>query len=96
MVFKAAEKAGYLDPKKVLVEHVPFGLVLGTDGKKFRTRSGETEKLIDLLTTATEKADQILLEKNPELPESERKQLAQTLGIGAIKYADLSCNRTGD
>ena len=96
MVFKAAEKAGYLDPKKVLVEHVPFGLVLGTDGKKFRTRSGETERLIDLLTTAIEKADQILLEKNPDFLESERKQLAHTLGIGAIKYADLSCNRTGD
>lgn len=103
MVFKAAEKVGYLNSEKVLVEHVPFGLVLGLDGKKFRTRSGETERLIDLLTTAIEKADQILLEKNPDLyvpagsiSETERKQLAKTLGIGAIKYADLSCNRTGD
>lgn len=49
MIFKAAEKAGYLDPKKVRTEHVPFGLVLGEDGKKFRTRSGSTERLMDLL-----------------------------------------------
>ena len=48
MIFKAARIAGYLDPKKVEFDHVPFGLVLGTDGKKFRTRSGDTERLIDL------------------------------------------------
>ncbi|MBA2369296.1 MAG: arginine--tRNA ligase [Candidatus Protochlamydia sp.] len=96
MIFQAAEKAGYLDPKKVRVDHVPFGLVLGLDGKKFRTRSGETEKLIDLLQAAIDQADKILTEKNPEMKNEERKVLAKALGIGAVKYADLSCNRTGD
>lgn len=96
MVFKAGEKAGYFDPTKVLVEHVPFGLVLGPDGKKFRTRSGETEKLIDLLLTAIEKAKQILMEKNPDLNPNERDTLAKALGIGAVKYADLSSHRTSD
>lgn len=96
MVFKAAEKAGYLDPKHVRVDHVPFGLVLGPDGKKFRTRSGETERLIDLLQTAINEAEKILLERNPEMEAKERKELAHALGIGAIKYADLSCHRIGD
>jgi arginyl-tRNA synthetase len=96
MIFKAAEKAGYLDPQKVRVDHVPFGLVLGLDGKKFKTRSGDTEKLIDLLEAAIDQADALLLEKNPEMQEGERKTLARSLGIGAVKYADLSCNRTGD
>jgi len=96
MIFKVAEMAGYLDPKKVKVDHVPFGLVLGPDGKKFKTRSGDTEKLIDLLTTAIDHADKILQERSPELSEKERHHLAHALGIGAIKYADLSCNRTGD
>ncbi len=96
MVFKGAEIAGYLDRNKITVEHVPFGLVLGQDGKKFRTRSGETERLIDLLNTAIEKADEILKERDPSLSEKERKERAHILGISAIKYADLSCHRTGD
>ncbi|MEI8365746.1 MAG: arginine--tRNA ligase [Parachlamydiaceae bacterium] len=96
MVFAAAEKAGYLDPKKVRVDHVPFGLVLGNDGKKFRTRSGDTERLADLLYTAIEQANAILIERSPETSEDERKSLAKALGIGAIKYADLSCHRVGD
>lgn len=96
MVFKAAEQAGYYDPQKVRVQHVPFGLVLGADGKKFRTRSGDTERLVDLLQAAVDQADTILKERGSELPESERVQLAKALGIGAIKYADLSCNRTSD
>lgn len=96
MVIKAAEKAGYLDPTKVRIDHVTFGLVLGADGKKFRTRSGDTEKLIDLLTTAENEAEKILLERNPEMDPSERKQLADTIGINAVKYADLSCNRVHD
>jgi arginyl-tRNA synthetase len=96
MVFKAAEKAGYWDPKKVRVVHVPFGLVLGLDGKRFRTRSGETERLIDLLNTAIVEANKILLEKAPDMMPKEREQVAKALGIGAVKYADLSCHRTGD
>ncbi|MDB6081658.1 MAG: argS [Chlamydiia bacterium] len=96
MLFKAAEKAKYLDRAKVRVDHVPFGLVLGDDGKKFRTRSGETEKLIDLLNTAINKAEEVLKERNPDWSAEERKKVAHALGIGAVKYADLSCNRTSD
>lgn len=96
MIFKAAELAGYLDPKKVRVEHVPFGLVLGPDGKKFRTRAGETERLIDLLYAAEDEAAKILLEKAPDMNEEDRNAISKALGIGAIKYADLACNRTGD
>jgi arginyl-tRNA synthetase len=96
MIFKAAEKAGYLDPKKIRVDHVPFGLVLGTDGKKFRTRSGETERLMDLLETAIKQADKILQERSPEMEADKRERLAQALGIGAIKYADLSNHRLSD
>lgn len=96
MVYAAAIKAGYLDPKKVRFDHVPFGLVLGTDGKKFKTRSGETEKLIDLITTAIDKANEMMKERNPDLPEAERQVIGKALGIGAIKYADLSSHRTSD
>jgi arginyl-tRNA synthetase len=96
MIFKAAEKAGYRDPSQVRVDHVPFGLVLGPDGKKFRTRAGETERLIDLLQAAIDYADKILQERNPEMEEGERQRLAHALGIGAIKYADLSNHRMSD
>lgn len=96
MIFKAAEKAGYLDPKKVQVDHVPFGVVLGSDGKKFRTRSGETERLIDLIENAIKQSYRILEERSPEMPESEKRSLAKALGIGAIKYADLSSHRVSD
>lgn len=96
MIFKAAVKAGYLDLNKTEVNHVPFGLVLGLDGKKFKTRSGDTEKLIDLIFAAIKQAETILREKNPEMETQELQKLARALGIGAIKYADLSCNRTGD
>lgn len=96
MIFKAAEKAGYLDPQKVKVDHVPFGLVLGADGKKFRTRAGDTERLIDLLIHAIQHAKTILMERNPNLSAGELDTLAHALGIGAVKYADLSCHRTSD
>jgi arginyl-tRNA synthetase len=96
MVFAAAEKIGWLDPKKVKVDHVGFGLVLGADGKKFKTRSGETEKLIDLLHEAIDKAKQIIQERMPHAPKEEVENLAYVLGIGAVKYADLSTHRTKD
>lgn len=102
MVFAAAKKAGYLDDKKVRAQHVPFGVVLGPDGKKFKTRSGETERLIDLLNTAVEKAEAILVERNqasdnanPMMPD-QIHHIAHVLGINAIKYADLSGNRIND
>lgn len=96
MVYSASEKAGYIDPKKCQFDHVPFGLVLGPDGKKFKTRSGETEKLIDLLEGAVAKAQELLKQRGSELTEQEQKELADILGINAIKYADLSCHRLKD
>ncbi len=94
MVFKAAEKAGWYDPAKTRIDHVGFGLVLGADGKKFKTRSGDTERLIDLLTEAVDRASAILKERGT--PAAELDHLARVIGIGAIKYADLSSHRTKD
>jgi arginyl-tRNA synthetase len=96
MVFQAAQKAGYVSSNKPQLDHVTFGLVLGTDGRKFRTREGDTERLIDLLTAAVDKAEEILTQRNPEMPPEERHALAKALGIGAIKYADLCTHRQGD
>jgi len=97
MVFAAARKAGYYDEQKVRINHVPFGLVLRADGKKFKTREGETEKLIDLLQSAVDKAKDILAQRDyPDLSKTELDIMAQTLGINAIKYADLANNRTSD
>ncbi len=96
MIFKAAEKAGYVDLQKVRVDHVPFGLVLGQDGKKFRTRSGDTERLMDLLEAAVDKALVILKERNPDWSESECQEVAQALGINAVKYSDLVSHRMSD
>ncbi|MEN9343774.1 MAG: arginyl-tRNA synthetase [Chlamydiota bacterium] len=96
MLFKAAEKAGYFDPSKVRIDHVPFGVVLGADGKKFKTRSGDTEKLIDLLHEAIDRAFVLAKERLPELCEKELRDIASVLGIDAVKYADLSCHRIKD
>lgn len=96
MIFKAAEKAGYLDPNKVRVDHVPFGVVLAPDGKKFKTRSGETEKLTDLLLEAVRHAKKIMQERLPDLSEKELDRVSQILGIDAVKYSDLSCHRIKD
>jgi arginyl-tRNA synthetase len=97
MVFAAARKAGYYDHKNVRVDHVPFGLVLRNDGKKFQTRSGETERLIDLLNSAVSKALEILEARNyADVTPDELAHMAQILGINAVKYADLACHRTGD
>jgi arginyl-tRNA synthetase len=96
LIRKTAEKAGYLDPKTVRFDHVPFGVVLGTDGKKFRTRSGEVERLVDLLTAAIERAKEILVEREHDMGDEEIDRLARILGIDAVKYADLSCNRISD
>jgi arginyl-tRNA synthetase len=94
MIFAAAKKAGWLD--KARAEHVAFGLVLGADGKKFKTRSGDTEKLIDLLVEAIDKARAIITERLPHMSEKEVEHLARVLGVGAVKYADLSSLRTKD
>ncbi len=80
----------------VRLAHVWFGTILGDDGKPFKTRSGDTIKLTDLLDEAEERAEKIVAEKNPDLPEAERKQIARIIGLGAVKYADLLPNRQSD
>ncbi len=94
MIFSAAEKAGWLGDVEAV--HVPFGMVLGEDRKKFKTRSGETVRLRDLLDEAVRRSRAIVDEKNPELDEVTRDQVARVVGIGAVKYADLSQNRISD
>ena len=96
MLFKAAKEAGYFDPEKVKLDHITFGLVLGADGKKFKTRSGKTEKLIDLLLTAIQHAKKLLAERMPDAPPKELDNLSRIIGIGAVKYADLSSVRHKD
>jgi len=76
--------------------HVWFGSILGEDGKPFKTRSGETIKLADLLDEAEERAFKVVSEKSPEMPESQRRDIARLVGIGAVKYADLLPNRQSD
>jgi arginyl-tRNA synthetase len=94
-VFTLARKAGFVRDE-VSLEHMPFGNMLGEDGKPFKTRTGGTVKLVDLLLEAEERAFTLVTEKNPELPEDERRTIAHTVGIGAVKYADLSKNRNSD
>ncbi|EXU76117.1 arginine--tRNA ligase [Erwinia mallotivora] len=88
-------KAGYV-PESVPLEHHAFGMMLGKDGKPFKTRAGGTIKLSDLLDEAVERATRLVSEKNPEMPADELKKLANIVGIGAVKYADLSKSRTTD
>ncbi|HAB3849847.1 TPA_asm: arginine--tRNA ligase [Salmonella enterica subsp. enterica serovar Typhimurium] len=88
-------KAGYV-PDSVPLEHHMFGMMLGKDGKPFKTRAGGTVKLADLLDEALERARRLVAEKNPDMPADELEKLANTVGIGAVKYADLSKNRTTD
>ena len=78
------------------LEHVWFGSILGPDGKPFKTRSGETVRLADLLDEAEERALAVVSEKNPDLPDTERLEIARVVGLGALKYADLSNNRQSD
>jgi arginyl-tRNA synthetase len=94
MVFSAAKLAGYV-PEGTSLEHVPFGLVQGEDGKKFATRSGDTVKLKDLLKEAVRIAGDDLRgrSENELLPDDVIGKVATIIGIGAVKYADLSMNR---
>jgi arginyl-tRNA synthetase len=95
MVFAVARMAGWL-PDRVRCEHVTFGNVLGPDRKMFKSRSGETVKLASLLEEATERADAALLERNTDLDELARTELAVQIARAAIKYADLSTDRHHD
>ena len=95
-VFQVADRAGWV-PAEASLEHVPFGLVQGDDGKKLKTRSGETVRLKDLLDEAVERAETDLRRRLAEEERSESdafiNEVATTVGLGAVKYADLSTNR---
>jgi arginyl-tRNA synthetase len=95
MVFATATAAGWL-VAPARAEHVGFGSVLGPDGKVLRSRAGGTVKLVTLLDEAVERAAAIIAEKNPDLDAEARAALAHAVGIGAVKYADLSTDRTKD
>lgn len=88
-------KAGFMKPEQSY-EHCPFGMMLGSDGKPFKTRSGGTVKLVELLDEAVERAAKLLAQRDTELSEDELNAVARKVGIGAVKYADLSKNRTTD
>jgi len=94
-MFAVSRKAGYA-PEGVQLEHVGFGVMLGEDNKPFKTRSGGTVKLADLLSEAVERAFALVSEKNPDLAEAARREIAEAVGVGAVKYADLSKNRNSD
>jgi len=95
MVFEAGRRAGWLDAG-AHAEHVSFGMVLGDDGKPFKTRSGETVRLVDLLDETEQRAYAVVSEKVSSLDEEARRRIARVVGIGAIKYADLSNDRVKD
>lgn len=88
-------KAGFMETTQTY-EHCPFGMMLGSDGKPFKTRTGGTVKLVELLDEAVERAGKLIAERDNDLSEEELAEVARKVGIGAVKYADLSKNRTTD
>ncbi|WP_064448822.1 arginine--tRNA ligase [Micromonospora sp. NBRC 110037] len=95
MVFAVGAQAGWL-AAPVRAEHVGFGSILGPDGRMLRSRAGGSVKLVGLLTEAVERATALARERNPELGEAEAAEVGRAVGIGAIKYADLSGDRHKD
>ncbi|MEV6810860.1 arginine--tRNA ligase [Micromonospora sp. NPDC051296] len=95
MVFDTARRAGWLPPTVPAV-HVAFGTVLGPDGRPFKTRVGDTVRLVDLLTEAVDRARDVVAAKNPDLAGAALTERARQVGIGAVKYADLATGRTRD
>lgn len=94
-LFSASRQANWL-PEQVSAEFVGFGTMMGKDGKPFKTRSGDTIKLVDLLDESIERATQLVRSKNPDLDAAQAAKIGTTVGIGAVKYADLSKNRSSD
>ncbi|MDO6428499.1 arginine--tRNA ligase [Thalassotalea sp. 1_MG-2023] len=90
-----ARKAGFL-PEHVRYDHCPFGMMMGDDGKPFKTRTGGTIKLAELLDEAVVRAQSVIKEKNPDYTNEQLATIAKKVGIGAVKFADLSKNRTSD
>jgi len=95
MVFEVAQQAGFMGVSHNAV-HVKFGSVLDSDGKILKSREGEVIKLVDLLRESINRAEQAVAERNPELKGAQRQEVARAIGIGAVKYADLSTERTKD
>lgn len=94
-VFQVAKRANWI-PETVQTTHVPFGLVMGDDGKKFKTRSGDTIALKSLLEEAVTRARADIETRNPEASDEFKQDVAEAVGLGAVKYADLSQNRTSN
>jgi arginyl-tRNA synthetase len=94
-VFTLSRKAKFVD-ESVSLEHLAFGTMMGSDGKPFKTRTGGTVKLAELLTEAVERATALVSEKNPELGGDEVAEIGRKVGIGSVKYADLCKTRTND
>jgi len=92
-LFDACRRWGY---EHVRFDHCWFGSILGEDGRPFRTRAGGTVRLSELLDEAESRALAVVEEKNPDLPPERKREIARVVGIGALKYADLSQNRTSD
>jgi arginyl-tRNA synthetase len=95
MVFAVARMAGYIGPE-VRTEHAGFGSILGADRKPLKSRDGDTMRLMELLDEGRERAAAAIAERNPDLPEDAKQELASTISLGAIKYADLSSDRIKD
>ena len=94
-MFSLAKRAGFV-PEPTELEHMGFGTMNGPDGRPFKTRDGGTVKLIDLLDEAEERAYTLVKDKNPQLDDQDLRTIAHSVGIGAVKYADLSKNRSSD
>ena len=94
-IFALAKLAGFATPNTQL-EHIDFGMILNKAGKPFKSRDGGVTKLIDLLDEAQHRANTLIAEKNPHLSAEECQMMAKTIGIAAVKYADLSKNRISD
>jgi arginyl-tRNA synthetase len=94
-VFEVARLAGFVKQETSL-EHMPFGTVMGEDGRPFKTRSGTVAKLADLITEAEVRAYELVKEKNQDMDEETLRHIASVVGISSVKYADLSKNRTSD
>ncbi|HEX6135971.1 MAG TPA: arginine--tRNA ligase [Longimicrobiales bacterium] len=95
MIYETAREAGWLSGR-ARAEHIGFGSVLGADGRMLRSRAGGSVKLIELIDEAVARAAVVVAEKNPALDETTQRQVADIVGVGAIKYADLSTDRTRD
>lgn len=94
-IFAIARIAGFA-PESCSLEHIAYGTMMGEDGKPFKTRSGDNVKLIDLLDESVRRAHIIVSEKNPDLAIESRNEIASVVGIAAVKYSELSKNRTSD